>query len=107
MANLILASPSSSTKSTKIVKKEKANLNNYKVVVGTFKYKKSAAKQLKLIKSKYPKTTSSKKSKIVLININGKQMYESRFEFFTKKEAYSACSTDLKNINEIVLSVRL
>ena len=87
---LNISLPSSS--STKIVKKEKANLNNYKVVVGTFKYKNNAAKQLKLIKSKYPKTTSSKNSKIVLININGKQLYESRFEFFTKKEAYSACN---------------
>ena len=84
--------PSPSSSSTKIVKKEKSNLNNYQVVVGTFKYKNNAAKQLKLIKSKYPKTTSSKNSKIVLININGKQMYESRFEFFTKKEAYSACN---------------
>ena len=87
---LNITPPSSS--SAKIVKKEKSNLKNYKVVVGTFKYKHNAAKQLKLIKSKYPKTTSSKKSKIVLININGKKMYESRFEFFTKKEAYSACS---------------
>ena len=87
---LDINAPSSS--STKIVKKEKANLNNYKVVVGTFKYKNNAEKQLKLIKSKYPKTTSSKNSKIVLININGKKLYESRFEFFTKKEAYSACN---------------
>jgi len=89
-SELNISPPSSS--STKIVKKEKSHLNNYKVVVGTFKYKNNAAKQLKLIKSKYPKTTSSKNSKIVLININGKKLYESRFEFFTKKEAYSACN---------------
>ena len=64
----------------------------YSIVVGTFKYKNNANKQLKLIKSKYPKTTSTKNSRVVLVRINGKILYESRFEFFTKKEAYSACS---------------
>jgi len=72
--------------------------NLYSIVVGTFKYRNNANKQLKLIKSKYPKTTTSKNSRVVLINIKGKKMYESRFEFFTKKEAYSACNR-LKKYN--------
>ena len=72
--------------------------NSYSIVVGTFKYKNNAKKQLKLIKSKYPKTTSTKNSRVVLISINGKKLYESRFEFFTKKEAYSACNR-LKKYN--------
>ena len=68
-------------------------INNepYSIVVGTFKFKKNAKKQIALIKKKYPKTTSSKNSKIVTIKVNGKKRYESRFEFFTKKDAYNAC----------------
>ena len=58
----------------KIVKqeiKEIANNNiakteKYKIVVGTFKYKKNAEKHLKLIKKKYPKTTNNKESKVNL-----------------------------------------
>ncbi len=71
----------------------KKNLENkkYSIVVGTFKYKKNADKQLKLIKNKYPKTTNNKKEVIVLIRNNSKQLYESRFEDFTKQEAYKAC----------------
>ena len=65
--------------------------NLYSIVVGTFKYKNNANKQLRLIKSKYPKTTSTKNSRVVLVSINGKKLYDSRFEFFTKKEAYAAC----------------
>ena len=83
-----------------IVKKEtkKTNPNSYSIVVGTFKYRNSAEKQLKLIKSKYPKTTTAKKSNIVLIKVSGKQLYESRFENFSKKEAYTACKR-LKKYN--------
>jgi len=66
--------------------------NSYSIVVGTFRYKNNANKQLELIKKKYPITTSTKNSRVVLINIKGKKLYESRFEFFTKKEAYSACN---------------
>ena len=72
--------------------------NSYSIVVGTFKYKNNANKQLRLIKSKYPKTTSTKNSRVVLVSINGKKLYESRFEFFTKEEAYSACNR-LKKYN--------
>ena len=54
--------------------------------------------KLNLLKAKYPKTTNSKKSNIVLIKINGKQLYESRFENFSKKEAYMACKR-LKKYN--------
>ncbi len=76
-----------------IVKKETKNVNknSYSIVVGTFKYRNSAEKQIKLIKSKYPKTTTNKKANVVLIKVSGKQLYESRFENFTKKEAYTAC----------------
>ena len=87
-------------KKSTIVKKEtkKTKTNSYSIVVGTFKYRNNAEKQLKLIKSKYPKTTTAKKANIVLIKVSGKQLYESRFENFTKKEAYSACKR-LKKYN--------
>ena len=77
---------------TKEVKKNLPNPGNYKIVVGTFKYKKNAEKHLKLIKHKYPKTTSNKDALIALIKSNGKQLYESRFQYFTKKDAESACA---------------
>ncbi|PPR53081.1 MAG: D-alanyl-D-alanine carboxypeptidase DacF [Alphaproteobacteria bacterium MarineAlpha5_Bin6] len=71
------------------------NQNNiegkYQVVVGTFKYKRNAEKHLKLIKKKYPKTTSNKDALVVLIKSNGKQLYESRFRYFSKKDANIAC----------------
>jgi len=74
------------TKEIKEVKK-----NNYSIVVGTFKYRNNAEKQIELIKSKYPISTKNKNSNIVLIKVSGKQLYESRFENFSKKEAYEAC----------------
>ena len=80
-------------KEIKVVKK-----NNYSIVVGTFKYRNSAEKQIKLIKSKYPVSTKDKNSNIVLIKVSGKQLYESRFENFSKKEAYAACKR-LKKYN--------
>ncbi len=84
----------------KIVKKESKEIknNSYSIVVGTFKYRNSAEKQIKLIKSKYPKTTTAKKANIVLIKVSGKQLYESRFENFSQKEAYEACKR-LKKYN--------
>ena len=87
-------------KKSPIVKKEtkQTKSNSYSIVVGTFKYRNNAKKELKLIKSKYPKTTTAKKANIVLIKVSGKQLYESRFENFTKKEAYSACKR-LKKYN--------
>ena len=81
----------STVKVTKNITKKVKN-KEYKIVVGTFKYKKHAEKHLKLIKSKYPKTTKNKKAKVVLIKSNGKQLYESRFQFFSKKDAGKACS---------------
>jgi len=78
----------------KITKKETSKMkkSEYKIVVGTFKYKKNAEKHLKLIKSKYPKTTKNKNAKVALIKNNGKQLYESRFQFYSKKDATSACN---------------
>ena len=74
----------------KVKVKEKSN--QYLIVVGTFKYKKNADKQLELIKLKYPKTTNDKIAKVALIKNNGKQFYESRFQFFSIKDATKACS---------------
>ena len=51
-----------------------------------------------LIKSKYPVSTKDKISNVVLIKVSGKQLYESRFENFSKKEAYTACKR-LKKYN--------
>ena len=76
----------------------KTKTGSYKIVVGTFKYRKNAEKHLKLIKKKYPKTTINKEFEIALIKINGKQLYESRFQFFSKKDAKIACSR-LKKYN--------
>ena len=64
----------------------------YIIVVGTFKYKKNADRHLKLIKKKYPKTTKNKEARVALIKSNGRQLYESRFQFFSKKDAKVACS---------------
>ena len=74
-----------------IIKKSKNLNSSYSIVVGTFKYKNNANKQLKLIRKKYPKTTDNKIEEIVLIKSGGKQLYESRFNNFSKKEAYQAC----------------
>ena len=74
------------------IEEKKQNKENYKIVVGTFKYKKNADIHLKLIRQKYPKTTSNKESIVVLIKSKGKQLYESRFQYFTKKDAKLACS---------------
>ena len=78
----------------KIKKDNKNNIsinNKYSIVVGTFKYRKNAEKQIEIIKNKYPKTTNGKKSTIIFIEVSGKKLYESRFEDFTKKDAYGAC----------------
>ena len=77
----------------KILKNEnKISKNNkYSIVVGTFKYRKNAEKHLSLIKKKYPKTTSDKEAIVSLIKSNGKQLYESRFQYFSKKDANIAC----------------
>ena len=77
---------------SKKVKEKKQSFKNYKIVVGTFKYQKNAKKQLKLIKQKYPKTTSNKEAHVVQIKSNGKPLYESRFQYFTKNNAQLACS---------------
>ena len=82
------------TPNKKIEKKK----NTYSIVVGTFKYRNNAEKQIKLIKSKYPVSTKDKISNVVLIKVSGKQLYESRFENFSKKEAYTACKR-LKKYN--------
>ena len=79
-------------------KKIENKKNAYSIVVGTFKYRNNAEKQIKLIKSKYPVSTKDKISNVVLIKVSGKQLYESRFENFSKKEAYTACKR-LKKYN--------
>ena len=84
------------TTNKKIANKEIKNKSSnqkgkYIIVVGTFKYKKNAERHLKLIKKKYPKTTNSKNALVALIKSSGKQLYESRFQFFSKKNAKLAC----------------
>jgi len=74
------------------VKEKKQSPKQYKIVVGTFKHKKNAEKHLKLIMKKYPKTTFNKKALVSLIKLKGKKLYESRFQYFTKKNALLACS---------------
>ena len=72
-------------------KKNISVAGEYKIVVGTFKYKKNAEKHLKLIKNKYPKTMHNKEAIVAFIKTNGKQLYESRFQYFSKKNANIAC----------------
>ncbi len=68
-----------------------SNNESYSIVVGTFKYRKNALKQIEIIRSKYPKTTNNKDSNVVFIEVKGKKLYESRFDNFSKNDAYSAC----------------
>lgn len=83
----------------KIIKTNQTkSFNKFKIVVGTFKYKKNAERQIKLIQKNYPKTTNNKESKIVKIKLGNGYLYESRFQFFKKKEAKNACSR-LKKYN--------
>ena len=72
--------------------------NKFKIVVGTFKYKKNAEKQIEVIKKNYPKTTDNKEAKVVKIKLGNGYLYESRFQFFKKNEAKNACSR-LKKYN--------
>ncbi len=81
----------SKKKNNKKVDNGKILNNKYSIVVGTFKYRKNAEKQIKLIKSKYPLTTNNKSSKVVFIEVSGKKLYESRFTDFNRKDAYQAC----------------
>ena len=74
------------------------SFNKFKIVVGTFKYKKNAEKQIKVIQKNYPKTTINKEAKVVKIKLGNGYLYEARFQFFMKKEAKNACSR-LKKYN--------
>ena len=79
--------------STNLSEEKTISVNgSYKIVVGTFKFKKNAEKHLKLIKKKYPKTTNNKDAIIGIIKNNGKKLYESRFQYFSIKNAKIACS---------------
>ncbi len=73
-------------------KNKKTTSNKYMIVVGTFKYKKNAEKQIKIIKKNYPKTTDKKEAKIIKLKIGNGYLYETRFQFYSKKEAKYACS---------------
>ena len=42
-------------------------------------------------KKKYPKTSQNSSAKIYKIRVGNGHLYESRFEFFNKKDAYLAC----------------
>ena len=82
----------------KLFLKHTNDKNSYSIVVGTFKYKRNAEKQLVLIEKKYPKTTKNKESKVVALKSKNGHLYESRFRFFSKEEAIIACSR-LKKYN--------
>ena len=92
-SNIVTTKKITKNKELKIKNKElKVKNKEYEIVVGTFKYKKNAKKHLKLIKSKYPKTTKNKIAEIILVESKGGQLYESRFQFFSKKNAIAACN---------------
>ena len=71
--------------------KNKVIVEKYSIVVGTFKYKKNAEKQIKVIKKNYPKTTKNKNGIIVKVRSGNRNLYESRFNFLNKKDAKNAC----------------
>ncbi len=70
--------------------------NKFKIVVGTFRYKKNAQTQLNLISKKYPKTTKNKEGIIVRIKNGSGYLYETQFKFFSKNEASKACKRLMK-----------
>ena len=79
------------------VAEEIKSFGNFKIIVGTFKYKKNAKRQLKFIAKKFPKTLDSKESSIIKRKGQTRNWYESQFYYFTKKEAKKACSIMKKN----------
>ena len=79
------------------VAEEIKSFGNFKIIVGTFKYKKNAKRQLKFIAKKFPKTLDSKESSIIKRKGQTRNWYESQFYYFTEKEAKKACSIMKKN----------
>ena len=59
--------------------------------IHNLKYKNNAEKQINVIKKNYPKTTANKDAKVIKINSGKGHLYESRFQFFSKKAAKIAC----------------
>ena len=88
----------------KIVKKtdvestnEKLTMNIYKIVVGTFKYKKNANRQVKIIKSIFPEILKNRESLITSRQGKTRVWYETQFLSFNKKEANKICTLMKKN----------
>tara|TARA_B100001123_G_scaffold449341_1_gene614283 strand:- start:1291 stop:2406 length:1116 start_codon:yes stop_codon:yes gene_type:complete len=73
------------------------SFGEYKIVVGTFKYKKNAKKQIKFVSKNFPKTLKNKSSQIIKRKGQTRVWFETQFLSFNKKEAYKACSTFKKN----------
>ncbi len=69
----------------------------YKIVVGTFKYKKNAKKQVNIIRKIFPKTLNNKESLIIKRKGQTRTWYETQFLSFKKNEASKACSLMKKN----------
>ncbi|PPR46589.1 MAG: D-alanyl-D-alanine carboxypeptidase DacF [Alphaproteobacteria bacterium MarineAlpha5_Bin9] len=89
---------SKNSKTSKIIKEKPIDNYKYSIVVGTFKYEKNAYTQLKIILRNYPKTTSNKDGEVIKIKKGDNYLYESRFKFFSRKEASKACNR-LKKYN--------
>lgn len=79
------------------VAEEIKSLGEYKIVVGTFKYKKNAKKQIKFVSKNFPKTLKNKNSQIVKRKGKSRVWFETQFLSFNKKEANKACFTFKKN----------
>ena len=82
----------------KQVSKENLEKNNqYKIIVGTFKYEKNAKKQIKIVKSFFPELLKNKDSRIFSRKGQNRTWYETQFIFFDKQEANTLCSLMKKN----------
>ena len=81
----------------KVIIKNNISSGSYKIVVGTFKYKNNAKKQLKKVKKKFPSIIRNKDSYIMKRIGKNRTWYETQFLLFKKNEASKACSVMKKN----------
>ena len=83
--------------SNKVITKKNISSGSYKIVVGTFKYKNNAKKQLKKVKKKFPSIIKNKDSYVMKRIGKNRTWYETQFLLFKKNEANKACSVMKKN----------
>ena len=87
-------------KIVKIENSEKNKINQkkeYKLVVGTFKYKKNARRQVKIVRSFFPEILTSKEDRIIARKGTSRTWYETQFFYFEEKQANSLCKLMKKN----------